>query len=160
MSIFKPWSDIRTSLSRAQTNSHWTPRLDPIDSKSSLYLFVNIPGTRYKQTGVTVDASCTLQTNQMPVSRTAPIRGLYPDHCWCCTLHSCDFLWQVQTFVTQSPNKHNTPPHVLVSPGASFTTDATQLASDNWALIIHIERICKELSLMFKHRNTEFYIYF
>ena len=28
-------------------------------------------------------------------------------------------LWQVQTFVTQSPNKHNTRPH-LMSPGSSL----------------------------------------
>ena len=37
MSFIKPWSNIRTSLSRTETNSHWAPRLDPIDSKSSSY---------------------------------------------------------------------------------------------------------------------------
>ena len=36
MSIIKPWTNIRTSITQAQTNSHCTPRLDPIDSKFSL----------------------------------------------------------------------------------------------------------------------------
>ena len=36
MSIFKIWSNVWTSQIQAQINSHWNPRLDPIDSKSSL----------------------------------------------------------------------------------------------------------------------------
>ena len=34
MSIFNPWSNVRTSLTKDQINSHWTPRLDPINPKS------------------------------------------------------------------------------------------------------------------------------
>ena len=36
MSIVKTWPSVRTSLTQAQINSHWPPRLDPIDSKSSI----------------------------------------------------------------------------------------------------------------------------
>ena len=38
MSTFKTWSNIRTTLTQAQINSHSIPRLDPIDSKSSFEL--------------------------------------------------------------------------------------------------------------------------
>ena len=39
MSIVKTWSYIRTSQTQAQINSYWIPRLDPINSKSSLSYF-------------------------------------------------------------------------------------------------------------------------
>ena len=35
MCLIKPWSRIWTSLTQAQINSHWTSRLDPIDTKSN-----------------------------------------------------------------------------------------------------------------------------
>ena len=39
MFIVKTWSNIRTSQTQNQINSHSIPRLDPIDSKSSNSLF-------------------------------------------------------------------------------------------------------------------------
>ena len=42
MSIVKIWSKIKTSQIQAQINSHWIPRLDPVDSKTSFVTAKNI----------------------------------------------------------------------------------------------------------------------
>ena len=42
MSFITPWFNTRISLPWSQTNSHWTPRIDPIDSKSSIHVYVYI----------------------------------------------------------------------------------------------------------------------
>ena len=41
MSIVKTYSNIRTTLAQAQIISHLIPRLDPIDTKSSLGLMLS-----------------------------------------------------------------------------------------------------------------------
>ena len=53
MSIVKTWSNIRTTLTQAQINSHSIPRLDPIDSKFSLL----IPVAHYPESYVVSSTS-------------------------------------------------------------------------------------------------------
>ncbi len=89
-----------------------------------LYLWFSLTRTRYKQTGVTVE--------------TVDIR---------CTLHS--WLWQVQTFVTQSPNKHNTRPN-LMSPRVTgiiaWLWKMKPVLNSQWHLHLQLSALGKHLT--------------
>ena len=93
MSIVKSWSNTRTSQTQAQIYSHSIPRLDPINSKSSLtcdflkkysmyslfkiLVFLGNFESYTKIVSVHTDFVFALHTNQIPIELNLNILTLY-----------------------------------------------------------------------------------